>query len=668
MIALFGWIPIVLMLFALLPARRAMLAGLISAWLLLPPTGIDLPGIPPYDKSAAASVGILLATAIFEPGRLSGFRLRWFDLPMLLWSLCPFCSSISNNLGAYDGFTSSFRSIVVWLFPYLVGRLYLTDLDGLRDLALGMVIGGTCLVPLCLFEMKMSPRLLSTVYGIGTFEGTRYGGYRPRVFFSTGLELGLWMNAVALVAIWLWRTGQLKRMGAIPGGAIAATLLITAILCRSTGASVLLFLGLGSLWICWRTKTKWAMWALLSVMPIYYALRITDTWSGHNVVELARTLFGEDRAGSIEFRLVNEELFIAKTLQRPIFGWGGWGRNFIYDEDGRRLTIIDQLTIIAFSSFGYVGLIAVTTVLLLPTVLFLRRFDVKQWTRPNLAPAVVIAQVLNLYLLDCMLNAMVNVIYIVAAGGLLNIAGVRRSQGLARHNGSKISEEDNVQTFLPAKEASAEISIHPEDISIEPDMGLSEPQENLALHYQMLGRDLRREGQSAEAKAIWLYALDLWTELATIRPHHSILHRQWCDCANDLAWLLANAPDQAVRDSAHAIALASKAAKANPNCATYLNTLGAAHYRAGDFHAAIATLGRAIDLTKGGTAFDHVFLSMAHAQLGDQREAQHWFDQAKLWMEQHTPDHAELTCLSEEARFVQSIPANSAGTCTLTKW
>jgi hypothetical protein len=46
----------------------------------------------------------------------------------------------------------------------------------------------------------MSPRLLPTVYGIGWFEGTRYGGYRPRVFFGTAIELGLWMICMKVLA------------------------------------------------------------------------------------------------------------------------------------------------------------------------------------------------------------------------------------------------------------------------------------------------------------------------------------------------------------------------------------------------------------------------------------------------------------------------------------
>jgi hypothetical protein len=629
-----------------------MVAGSIGAWLLLPPTGIHFPGFSTYDKASAATVGILLATVIFEPKRLIAFRLRWFDLPVLLWCLCPFCSSISNGLGPYDGLSTVFRQTTVWLFPYLVGRLYLTDLGGLRDLALGMVIGGVCLVPLCLFEVRMSPLLLPMVYGMGGYEGTRYGGWRPHVFFQSGLDLGLWMNAVTLVAIWLWRTGQLKLLWGLPAGAIAAMLLITTILCKSTGATLLLVLGLGSLWVCWRTKSRWAMWALLSLMPVYYALRITDTSSGHGAVEVTRFLFGPDRAGSLEFRLVNEDLFIAKALQRPIFGWGGWGRNFIYDASGTSLTVIDQLTMIAFSSYGFVGLVAFSAALLLPPVLFFRRFGVKQWGQADLAPAVAIAVILNLYLLDCMINGMLNVIYVIAAGGVLNVAGAGSRLRAIDHAEGGIRRWANSRGRPPDVPATQRPSAVQRGAGVEPDAWLRESRERLAVRYQSLGRDLKAGGQFAEAKAFWLHALDLWTELSAACPDHPVVDRRWYECANDLAWLLANAPDLAVRDAAHATALASRAAEADPNCATYLNTLGAAHYRAGNFNAAIGALGRAVELTEGGTAFDHIFLAMAHAKLGDRQQAERWLDHAALWMGRHSPDHVELTCLCDEARSI----------------
>ena len=235
------------------------------------------------------------------------------------------------------------------------------------------------------------------------------------------------MNAATLVAWWLWRTGQLKSLWRIPGGAIFAGLLITTILCRATGATILSLAGLSALWICWRTKTKWVMWGLLLIAPTYCAARVGDVWSGRSAVDLARRFINEDRAHSLEFRLMNEDLLIAKALQRPIFGWGGWGRNLVYDDDGALLSPVDGVWIVSFGQFGYVGLILLSIVQLLPATLFFRRFRVEQWDQPGLAPAAAIAVIMGLFSLDGLLNGMLNVIYVIAAGGLSNIVPSRSS-------------------------------------------------------------------------------------------------------------------------------------------------------------------------------------------------------------------------------------------------
>ena len=94
LIALLGWIPVSMSLFALLPPRRAVVTSVIGAWLLLPPASIPLSGLPDYDKMMAATVGILLGTLLFQPNRLLEFRPHWFDLPMLCWCIAPLISSL----------------------------------------------------------------------------------------------------------------------------------------------------------------------------------------------------------------------------------------------------------------------------------------------------------------------------------------------------------------------------------------------------------------------------------------------------------------------------------------------------------------------------------------------------------------------------------------------
>jgi uncharacterized protein HemY len=126
------------------------------------------------------------------------------------------------------------------------------------------------------------------------------------------------------------------------------------------------------------------------------------------------------------------------------------------------------------------------------------------------------------------------------------------------------------------------------------------------------------------------------------------VRRRWCDCANDLAWLRANHPEPARRDPASAVALARQIVAECPDSAAYWNTLGVAHYRAGDAGAAAAALGRAAALG-GGTAFDDVFLAMAHARLGEPDDARRALARAMVRSERDHPGHPELAGFLDEA-------------------
>jgi tetratricopeptide (TPR) repeat protein len=70
---------------------------------------------------------------------------------------------------------------------------------------------------------------------------------------------------------------------------------------------------------------------------------------------------------------------------------------------------------------------------------------------------------------------------------------------------------------------------------------------------------------------------------------------------------------------------------------TFWNTLGVAHYRAGDWKAAIAAFDKSINLQAGGDAFDWFFLAMAHCKLGNRGEARKRYDQAVEWLEKNGP-------------------------------
>jgi len=266
---MYGWIPIVLYMYVQFPPRRAVIIGMLGAWLLLPLASYILPGIPIYTKMSAACYGILLATVLYDFGRLSKYRFSWIDIPMLLWCLSPFPSSLTNNLGLYDGFSAAFGQTVTWGFPYFVGRIYLNGFSGLRDLALGTFFGGLVYVPLCLYEIRLTASLHTRIYGFGGtgrgFEqAIRYGGYRPSVFMEHGLMVGVWMMTASLVGIVLWRAGVIKTLWNIPVSWLIGLLVITFVLVKSTGAYTLLILGLVAFLIAKWFRTTIVLWLVIA--------------------------------------------------------------------------------------------------------------------------------------------------------------------------------------------------------------------------------------------------------------------------------------------------------------------------------------------------------------------------------------------------------------------
>src|SRR5262249_43819324 len=158
--------------------------------------------------------------------------------------------------------------------------------------------------------------------------------------------------------------------------------------------------------------------------------------------------------------------------------------------------------------------------------------------------------------------------------------------------------------------------------------GATNSGETEAIWYQSLGRSLRSQGRFSDARAAWFHALELLAQQTMMHSVVSNDRKRWCDCANDAAWFLATVPDPALQDPVRAISLALKAIEAYPECSTYWNTLGAAYYHAGDFKATVTALDRSIALPRGGTAFDHFFLAMAHQRLKHHEQAQRSFAQA----------------------------------------
>lgn len=464
-LVMLGWIPVVLFLFSRLPIQRALIISFLVAWLFLPMGEIELSGIPNYTKMSATCYGVVLATFIFDFQRFRQFRLHWIDSPMVVWCLCPGLSSLANGLGPYDALSAILTQTVTWGLPYFLGRLYLGNLKGLQQLAIAIVWGGLVYIPLCLIEIRLSPQLHMWLYGFypqSFDQAFRYGGFRPIIFMQHGLMVGTWMMTATLIAFWLWRIGSLQPLlqqfaqGTPPkltvpreglwgtSFAVFLGLLVTFVLVKATGAYFLLVVGiaviLGVRW--WQTSLPLLLLVLATCGYLSFNAAGGLTPQAITQISTVATRFtNADRAGSLAFRLTNEAQLSAKARQQPVFGWAGWGRSRLYDEFGKDISVTDSLWIITFGTFGAVGLVSWMAALLAPVLGFvLLRYPASTWLHPQVLPAAVLAIGLVLYVMDCMVNGMVNPIYTLIAGGLA---------GLVERPGMRPSPKEKLPDVFP---------------------------------------------------------------------------------------------------------------------------------------------------------------------------------------------------------------------------
>jgi tetratricopeptide (TPR) repeat protein len=103
------------------------------------------------------------------------------------------------------------------------------------------------------------------------------------------------------------------------------------------------------------------------------------------------------------------------------------------------------------------------------------------------------------------------------------------------------------------------------------------------------------------------------------------------DFDNSAAWMCCLGP-RALPDLAFVVKRARQEAEKH-EMPEYLNTLGAALYRAGEYRAAVQMLNRAIEERGTGTAHDWLFLAMAHHRLKQPDQAKGNLEKAVKWIE-----------------------------------
>ena len=444
------WPLVTIVLFRMTSPTRAAVISIVFGYLFLPvQTRFNLPLLPAYDKDLAAGLPALIMLMI-----LSGSQRRtdptnmvvtqgWLPQVPLL-KLCfivllasPFVTSLVNNqpvvsggrvlqaLGPYDA-ASAALSASVTLIPFLIARKFLAHP---RDHA--MLLGVLCLAGLIyslptLFEVRMSPQLNRMVYGISPnwLMSQRGGGYRPSVFMGHGLRLGIFLAVATLATLGFLRT----RTGAskLRLYVAAAWLLVTLVLCKSLGA-LQIAAALAPVILFLNVRIQLLVAASLAALVLLFPMaRSTGIFPVDTVTQTVAALADEDRQRSLNFRFKNEDILLDHASKRPLFGWGGWGRARVYDENGNSAVTTDGLWIIIFGEGGWVRYLSQFGLMTFPIILLALRRRRLEVTFATSALALVL--VANL--IDLIPNSGMSSLVWLAAGAIAGRLDLAHSSAL----------------------------------------------------------------------------------------------------------------------------------------------------------------------------------------------------------------------------------------------
>jgi hypothetical protein len=437
-VALFTWPLVCLVLFNRLPLPQAAIWSLLGGYLLLPSMlELDGPLLPPFDKMSITAVATLLLCWIYGSQAPRPRRSLGIYLFALAFVISPILTSFTNSYelqtagksvpGFYHmtGLKFAGRNLLL-LVPMYIGSRFLST-DNARSLLLRALPMAMLVYSLpMLFEIRMSPQLHRWVYGYfpndAFVQQIRNAGFRPVVFFPHGLALALF-TALALVATLVLVRCRLRIFGQKP--ALVATYLSGLLLLCKTFGPVIYTALFAPVILFTRPRTWVKIACALSLFVCAYPFLRGNGLTPIQIVSSAAHAVSADRSASFQTRVANEEALLAKANQKPLLGWGGWGRNRIFDTwTGQDISVTDGGWIIQFGCFGWIGYLSFFGLLAFAQFRALRMMD-KEVSTPNLVRGGL-SLLLAIYVVDCIPNGIqVSLMYLLA-GSIASSARSRR--------------------------------------------------------------------------------------------------------------------------------------------------------------------------------------------------------------------------------------------------
>ncbi len=434
-LAVIGWPVIAFLLFRVMPFQRALIWSILGAYMLLPPgVGFDPPLVPALTKTSLPNLAAFLLCLFVMQKHVAVFpQSTTARILVVCFVVSPVATALTNSdpirfayggipgLSLYDSLSAVINQ-GLFVLPFFLGRQFLGTPEAQRELVRALFFAGLIYSIPMLLEVRLSPQLNTWIYGFFPHDFSqqiRFGGFRPVVFMGHGLWVAFFAMTTLVAAAALWRRGepQSRPFHLAMTGYLAAVL----VLCKSVG-TILYAIVLVPLVMLFSQRVQLRIAALLGVIAVAYPLlRGADLIPTDFLLRQAAGI-EEERADSLRFRFENEDVLLAHANTKPLFGWGGWGRNRVYDfESGGDLTTTDGRWVIVIGTYGWLGYLVEFGLLALPLVLLWRRAgrtDIDSVT-PYLGP---LALILAINMVDLLPNASLIPFTWLIAGALLGYA------------------------------------------------------------------------------------------------------------------------------------------------------------------------------------------------------------------------------------------------------
>jgi hypothetical protein len=438
--ALVFWPVVAFYLYQTRPVNQATLWTILGGLLLLPVgSAIKFEMVPQFDKFSIPNLAALIGCMLVlrrTPRLWYGFGLP--EVLLLMWLFGPFITSELNTdpltygsiflpaESQYDALSAVVAQFI-FMIPFFLGRQLLRNSTDNEEILRGLAIAGLIYSLPMLFEIRMSPQLHAWIYGYFPTEfgqQIRGGGFRPVVFLGHGLQVAFFAMTTAVAAAAFWRTRT--KILQLPAAGITAYLGAMLILCKSLGS--LLY---GAVFVPMvrfagpRLQVGVAM-ILATIAFSYPLLRAADLVPTEVMIDAAK-LVDEERGDSLKTRFDQEQQLLERASSRPLFGWGRFGRNRIYDvEESKDVSITDGHWIVTMGVYGLFGFVAEFGLLALTVF---RAASALRFTQParDRIYLTTLALIVAINMVELLPNAALSPWTWLLAGALLGRADALRS-------------------------------------------------------------------------------------------------------------------------------------------------------------------------------------------------------------------------------------------------